>query len=100
MKDLLSKLMAWIKANSTKAIIIAIVVIFVFFGRKLKRIFFAPRRVRHRVTHTARRRSLPRSVGMRKAKGSYTRGGAKKKPWQIKGSLAARRHMAQIRARR
>jgi hypothetical protein len=35
-----------------------------------------------------------------RAKRVYSVGGKKKKPWQIKGSLAARRHMAQIRKKR
>jgi hypothetical protein len=103
MNTFISKAIAWIKANLIISVLIGIVVLFMISGTKLKRMFGTRRRtVHHRTVRTLsaprRRRSrkpIPRSVGMRKSRGS-----AKKKPWQIKGSLAARRHMAQIRARR
>jgi len=97
MGDIINKALTWVKANTMKALLIGAVILIVFFGSKLKRILFAPRRIRHRraAAIVRRRRSLPRSVGTHKMRST-----PKKKPWQVKGSLAARRHMAQIRARR
>lgn len=108
----LTKITAWIKANLLLTGGIVIVAILLFFPKMLRDVFGSPRRkVRHRASRTApayttyarRRRRLPRSVGMSKARPSYrrrTRTKGSKKPWQIKGSLAARRHMALIRKRR
>lgn len=97
MNDIMNKALAWVKGNMIKALIIGVVILFVFFGTKLKRILFAPRRVHHRraAALVRHRRRLPRSVGTHKMRTT-----AKKRPWQVKGSLAARRHMAQIRSRR
>lgn len=104
MNDLISKVTAWIKANVLLAVLVACVAIFILFGRQVKRMLFGVRRVRHRrpvVRRVARRRrSLPRSVGMHKMKPAYHRSGKVKKPWQVKGSQAARRHMAKIRRMR
>jgi hypothetical protein len=87
----------WIKNNMLISVGIGIVAIFVFFPKLLKGLFGTSRKrvLHHRVVRSViRRRSLPGSVGIhRRMKGA-------KKPWQIKGSLAARRHMAQIRKRR
>lgn len=101
----MEKITAWIKANLLIAIIIAVGIITVFFGRQVKKIVFGTRRVKHRrrvaaVASARRRRSLPRSVGLHKRNKpavAYNKDGTKKKPWQIKGSEAARRHMAKIR---
>jgi hypothetical protein len=103
MSDTVNKALAWVKANTMKALLIGAVLLVVFFGTKIKRILFAPRRVHHRRPAsivTRRRRSLPRSVGTHRVKHAYNKNGSRKKPWQIAGSPAARRHMAQIRARR
>jgi hypothetical protein len=87
----------WIKNNMLISVGIGIVAIIVFLPKLLKGIFGTTnKRIRHHriVRSVTRRRSLPSSVGIhRRMKGA-------KKPWQIKGSLAARRHMAQIRKRR
>ena len=83
----------WIKANKVIAII-AGAILALFAMKKFMK------------TTRKRRRKLPRSVGMnkitraRRPRKQYTKGGKAKKPWQIKGSLAARRHMAQLRKRR
>ena len=97
MGDIINKALTWVKANTMKALLIGAVILIVFFGSKLKRILFAPRRIRHRraAAIVSHRRRIPRSVGTHRMRTTQ-----KKKPWQVKGSLAARRHMAQIRARR
>lgn len=106
MKEFIDKTMAWVKANILLSVIILICVILIFFPKLVKGLI-GKKRIRHRpgyyasrtVTGTVRRR-LPRSVGMLKARKQYTKGGKAKKAWQIKGSLAAKRHMAQIRKMR
>lgn len=107
MSDLFTKIAAWIKANTLISILIGIVVLFMVTGHKLGNLLGGKRKVRHHrtISRTApRRRSLPRSVSMHKVKRSnkaaYNKNGSKKKPWQIAGSLAARRHMAEIRRKR
>lgn len=111
MKEFIDKTMAFVKANILISVLIGIAIIFLFFGRQVKRLLFGTRRVKHRRVTSAPyvrrrrslpRRSLPRSVGMHKVrrKIDYNKNGTRKKPWQIKGSPAARRHMAQIRSRR
>jgi hypothetical protein len=94
-------IIAWIKANILLSIGILIAVVVILFPKVLKKLF-GTRRVRHhRVTTVpARRRSLPRSVGLHRNRPSVKRSSKVKKPWQIKGSLAAKRHMAQIRRMR
>jgi hypothetical protein len=79
----------WIKANMLLAIGIGVGVLLFLFRKK---IFHTRRLVHHR--------RLPRSVGTRRRRKVYTKGGKAKKPWQIKGSEAARRHMAHIRRMR
>jgi len=87
-------LLTWIKNNVLLFFGILIASIILFFPK-----LFKEKRRR-------RRRKLPRSVGMRKRRRTsgprkqYTKGGKAKKPWQIKGSEAARRHMRKIRKMR
>ena len=102
-----TNLITWIKNNVLISVIVGLIAVFLFFPKLLKGITgSAPRRKRRaiRSVHSsnvrraigARRRTirLPRRASVkRKMKGA-------KKPWQIKGSLAARRHMALIRKRR
>lgn len=96
MKETFDKIFTWIKGNLLIAIGGAVVITLLFFPKLFKG---TTRRRRRRVTYRAASgRRLPRSVGRRRK--VYTKGGKAKKPWQIKGSLAARRHMAQIRRRR
>jgi len=119
MMDFINKAIAWVKANLIMAVLIGIVVVLVFFGRQVKKIFFGTHRVKHRPGYQSRyrrratsaprrrtihRRTLPRSVGMHKVRHSkpavYNKNGSRKKPWQIAGSRAARLHMAKIRKQR
>jgi hypothetical protein len=95
-------LYTWIKNNILMTIAILIVVVLLFFPKILRGLIGGTRRKRRYRTVTARSgRRLPRSVGInRKPRKQYTKGGKAKKPWQIKGSPAARRHMAQIRRMR
>jgi hypothetical protein len=103
--DFINNTINWIKANMLLAAGILLVVVIVLFPGVFKKLLGGRRRVHHRrvVALPARRRSrrLPRSVGMHKRnRPSVRRGGKAKRPWQIKGSLAAKRHMAQIRRMR
>jgi hypothetical protein len=95
----MDKILTWIKSNMILAAVLIIAAVAIFFPKVTRGIFGGSRtlhrrRVRKAITgsYTRRRRSRP----MRSTK---RRSGAKK-PWQIKGSLAAKRHMAQIRRRR
>jgi len=103
MKAFFDTVIAWIKGNLWLSIGILAVILFVLFPRQIKKMFVSSPR-RKRVVHqvkTSSRRRIPRSVGLRKVnKPSYNKNGTKKKPWQIKGSPAARRRMAQIRRKR
>jgi hypothetical protein len=91
---------------------IGVVAILLFFPKILKGLFgSAPRRRRRpgtRVVGVSNYSRRPRqrntvsrvkTIGRLRRPGIRRRKGAKK-PWQIKGSLAARRHMALIRKRR
>ena len=95
-------IIAWVKANILLSIGILIAVVVILFPKVLKKLFGTTRRIKHhRVTTVpARRRRLPRSVGFYRNKSSVKRISKAKKPWQVKGSLAAKRHMAQIRRMR
>jgi len=89
--NFLNTAIEWLKNNKMIAIIGAAVIVFLVFGKKLFRA--APRRRRHVSA------SKP-YVRRRTVKRSYTAGGKAKKPWQVKGSLAAKRHMALLRRKR
>lgn len=79
----------WIMSNKIVAGIAAVVIAFLLYKKFGKKTY---RRRSTRVTRpVARRRTIRRS---------YNKAGKRLKAWQIKGSAAARRHMAQIRARR
>ena len=96
MNKLFSTVLTWIKANLWLSIGIGIALLLVLFPKVSRGLFKSRRRVHHRTrlrVVSRRRRTLPRSVGMRRKTGA-------KRAWQVKGSLAARRHMAQIRRRR
>lgn len=80
----------WIKANKLIAAVIALIAAFLF----MPRLFGAVRRRRVRRKYAPVRVIKVKNRPRRKI---YTKGGKAKKPWQIKGSLAARRRMAQIR---
>jgi hypothetical protein len=90
MNDLIQKIVTFIKSNILISILIGLGVIILIFPRLIRKIFGSP------VRRKRRSRVIPRSVGRRK----YSTSGTKKRAWQIKGSLAARRHMAAIRRRK
>lgn len=98
MNTFLTSVWTWIKANLVLSIVIGLGVLLIFFPKVLKGLFGHTRRVRHHrrvIPYIRHRRHLPRSVGVPGSHRRHTPG--TKRPWQIKGSLAARRHMAQIR---
>jgi hypothetical protein len=102
MSTFFTKVITWIKANLFLSIGILLAVILLFFPHLLRKIT-GPRRVHHRrvyrpVTHARRHRTL--GPVHHRTRRQYTRGGRAKKPWQIKGSRAARLHMAKIRRMR
>jgi hypothetical protein len=87
----MEKIITWIKENKIIAAGLAAVFVLPMLGIKL---FPQARRKRRKSVAPARKRrnrSIPRSVGRKR----YAVRG--KKAWQVKGSPAARRHMAQIR---
>lgn len=98
MKETFDKIKEWVIGNKTIAAVIGVVVL-LFLAKKFS----------GKVTRRRRRKPLPRSVGLRKRvtrrapgtnriiKSGRNRG---KKAWQVKGSEAARRHMAAIRRKR
>jgi len=100
MNEYFEKIMAWIKSNVWLSAGIGLLAILLFFPKLL--IGTTRRRRRYvRPTATRRRRRINKpSAPRRRTKRNYAKGGAKKKPWQIKGSLAARRYMAKIRRKR
>jgi hypothetical protein len=89
---------AWdlIKKNWIISIIILVAVMFLFFTKPLKKLFSSGT-VRRKT-----RKQLPRSVGIKRRNKLPVNPGTGKtlKAWQIKGSDAARRHMARIRRMR
>jgi hypothetical protein len=100
--------MTWIKSNILITIVIGLVAVFLFFPKIFRGILGTTHRVRHRRKAVAYRRPIRHRSNVRLAiTGSRRRSRPRtrrmkgaKKPWQIKGSLAARRHMALIRKRR
>jgi hypothetical protein len=98
---------AWIKANILLSVGIGFAVILLFFPKVLRGLFHSRRRVYHRIgirrvsarTYYRRPRlALPRSVGTRRRSTRRMKG--TKKAWQVKGSRAAKLHMARIRRMR
>lgn len=88
---MIEKLKEW--AGQNKAVAIALAAIAgLFILKKMAKKPSRRRRVRT-VAATAYRRRRVASPRKR----VYTKGGKAKKPWQIKGSLAAKRHMAKLR---
>lgn len=92
MKETFDKIFSWVKNNVLLSVGIATVITMLFFPKLLR-----PAR-----RYVRRRRIATRGISLRRrrTRRQYSRGGKAKKPWQIKGSLAARRHMARIRRMR
>lgn len=92
---MIEKLKEW--AGQNKAVALAIAAIAGLFI--LKKMAKKPRRRRRarpvRYVRGTSRNRVGRKVAS--VKRVYTKGGKAKKPWQIKGSLAAKRHMAKLR---
>ena len=88
----MNKAVTWVKTNPLIAGAGALALTLLFFPRILR----TPTRRKRRYYKSSpvRRR---RTTGVRR---SYTKGGKTKKPWQIKGSPAAKRYMARIRRMR
>jgi len=91
MKETIDKVLNYFKTNPLLAVGAVLAAVLLFFPKLLKFGSRTRRRRSYRPVTPYRRKTVRRS---------YTRGGKQKKPWQIKGSLAAKRHMAQIRKRR
>jgi hypothetical protein len=123
MKDLIDKIVTWIKGNILLAIIALIAAMFIFFPRSFRKIFGGTTRRRRRKyskpAATVRRRRvrrtagkpLPRSVGTSRARGypaagggtipfKYNKDGTVKKAWQVGGTLAAKNRMRRLRKAR
>lgn len=89
--NILTTITDWIKNNKWIAIAAGASVLFLLFGKKLLR------------NRTVRRRRVSKAapyVRRKTTKRAYTTGGKAKKPWQVKGSLAAKRYMAALRRKR
>jgi len=109
MKETIEKIKTWVMENKTIAGVIGAVVL-LFLAKKLSG-KMTTRRRRRRIPRSVgmarrRRKVVTRSVGMSKPRRSNANRVIKsgrnrgKKAWQIKGSEAARRHMAAIRRKR
>jgi len=88
---MIEKLKEWAVQNKAVAIALAAIVGLFIFKKMAKR----PRRRRRVRTVAASAYRRRRTAAPRKR--MYTKGGKAKKPWQIKGSIAAKRHMAKLR---
>lgn len=89
---MIEKVKAWFAVNKTIGIALAGIVALFLLKRLMK-----PARRRRRTARKPRTVSRGAKRYLRKTRRVYTKGGKAKKPWQIKGSLAARRHMARLR---
>ena len=89
MEELKTKIMTWIGNNMVLAMVLGAVVALFVLKKVMKR---TPRR--------RRRYSAPVKRYTRRTRRRYNKSVPGKKPWQIKGSLAAKRRMAQIRRKR
>ena len=91
---MIEKIKVWLMENKILAIAVGSLLALLAFKKFMPK----PRRRVKRYRTVTRTRSVGARIA--RAKRIYTVGGRKKKPWQIKGSLAARRHMAEIRKKR
>lgn len=88
MSEKFEALKTWVMSNKIVAAVIGFFLLLIVYKKFFKKTY-----------RRRRRRVIPRSVGIRRRR-TYRTGGASKKAWQIKGSLAAKRRMAQIRRKR
>lgn len=92
MNEKLEKIKEYIKSNPVVAIGAGLVVLLLFLPKLFRTVRRRRIRRNYRPLQAVRRRTTARR--------QYTKGGKAKKAWQIKGSLAAKRHMARIRKMR
>jgi hypothetical protein len=100
MNETFEKIKAYITANPLLAVFVALAAVLLFFPKLLRG---ATRRRRRRAALrpvVRRRRIIRVSAAPRPRRRSYTQGGKAKKAWQVKGSRAAKLHMARIRRMR
>jgi hypothetical protein len=93
---MLMKIKLWLMEN--KILAIAVGSLLALFA--VSKLMPKPRRRVKRYRTVKPRTARSAAARIARSKRVYTVGGKKKKPWQIKGSLAAKRHMAQIRKKR
>jgi hypothetical protein len=105
----LTSITNWIKSNLVISIIVGLVAIFLFFPKMFKGILGTTRRVRHRRKPIVHRRPIRHRSNVRLAitgsrrrrrPATHRRMKGAKKPWQVKGSRAAKLRMARIRRMR
>lgn len=93
----------WIKSNILLSVGVLIIVLLLFFPKVLKGLFGTTRRVvHHRRVHVAavrHRRHVHHAITgtHRRRPAARRRSHGSKKPWQIKGSRAAKLRMARLR---
>lgn len=92
MNEKLTAVINWLKSNKIAAISLGLVAA-IFLIKKLGRKSYRRRRRLPRSVNYPVRRKRPGSTARRRTTGA-------KKPWQIKGSPAARRRMALLRRKR
>jgi hypothetical protein len=97
MNETIDKIKTWVMANKPLAFGGAAVILFLLFGKKLLR---RSRPRRRRALRSVYRPAVRRRTVRRSRPASRRRGSGVKKPWQVKGSEAARRHMARLRRMR
>ena len=81
------KITTWLKDHKTEALL---------GGAALATLLF----MRPKASPRRKKRTKVKVAVKPKTRKVYNLSGSKKKPWQIKGSLAAKRRMAQIRKKR
>lgn len=105
----LTTITTWIKNNLLISILVGVAAIALLFPKVLKGIFgSSPRRHKRRTVRSVHAAHVHRAIHRHHAarrivhsiKKRVTHRKGAKKPWQVKGSLAARRHMALIRKRK
>lgn len=89
----------WIKKNIWLSAGIGIAAIVLLFPKLFKATRRRRRRANYAPVRGARRAAIRRAT-RRAPKRQYSKAGKRLKAWQIKGSLAAKRHMAAIRRKR
>lgn len=87
----MEKIIEWLKVNKTLAIAASVALVLI------PKIFKPTRRKRRTTRPVSSPRSRKQNVSVSRRRKTYRPGKKQKKAWQVKGSIAARRHMARIR---